>query len=145
MMMNTDFQEIQEQRGDEPRAANERHIAAALRAELRLAMARAAAVWRECGVEPGESVAIALASHAETIVACLGVARVGAVAVVVDPERSPREIEQLWLEGRWRFLLAESREGQPCAMRDFVLTRAEWQQALAAARPLTGSRATIAA
>ena len=144
-MMNTDLDEIQEQRSDDARAGRERGVAAALRAELRLAMARAAAVWRDCGVEPGESVAIALTSHAETIVACLGVARAGGVAVVVDPARSPREIEQLWMEGRWRFILAESREEQAPAIRDFVLTRAEWQQALAAAQPLTGSRATIAA
>lgn len=145
-MTNADLGEIQEQRGDDARAGAERRVAAELRAELRLAMARAAAVWRDCGVEPGESVAIALASHAETIVACLGVARAGGVAVVVDAARSPREIEQLWMEGRWRFILAESREEQVPTIRDFVLTRAEWQQALAAARPLAAaSRATIAA
>ncbi len=109
------------------------------------AVACAADVWRECGVEPGESVAIALASHAETIVACLGVAWAGGVAVLVDPARSPREIEQLWMQGRWRFILAESREEQAPSIRDFVLTRAEWQKTLAAASPLTGSRATIAA
>jgi len=143
--MNADLEEIQEQRGDETRAGSERRAAAALRAELRLAMARAAAVWRDCGVEPGERVAIALASPAETIVACLGVARAGGVAVVVDPARSPREIEQLLAQGGWRFILAESREGQPAAMRDFVLTRAEWRQALEAAPPLTESPATIAA
>ena len=111
--------------------------------ELRLAMARAAAVWRDCGVEPGESVAIALASHAKpSSRAWRG--RAGGVAVVVDPARSPREIEQLWMEERWRFILAESREEQAAAIRDFVLTRAEWRQALKAAPPRTESRATIA-
>ena len=143
--MNADLEESREQRGDATRAGSERRAAAALRAELRLAMARAAAVWCDCGVEPGESVAIALASHAETIVACLGVARAGGVAVVVDAARSPREIEQLWAQGGWRFMLAESREEQPAAMRDFVLTRAEWLQALEAAQPPTESPATIAA
>jgi acyl-coenzyme A synthetase/AMP-(fatty) acid ligase len=133
MTMKADFDEILERRP-----------ATSLHAELRLAMARAAAVWRDCGVEPGESVAIALASHAETIVACLGVARVGGIAVVVDPARSPQEIEQLWMEERWRFILAESREQQSAVVRDFVLTRAEWRQALEAAQPRTESRATIA-
>ncbi|MDP3758935.1 MAG: AMP-binding protein [Ramlibacter sp.] len=143
--MNTDFDEISEQRSDEAHAGRERRVAAALRAELRLAMARAAAVWRDCGVEPGDSVAIALASHAETIVACLGVARAGGVAVLVDAACSPAEMEQLRAQGGWRFILAESREGQASAMRDFVLTRAEWRQALETAAPLTGSPATIAA
>jgi len=142
--MNANLGEIQEQRSGEANTGRERHMAAALYGELRLAMARAAAVWRDCGVEAGETVAIALASHAEVIVACLGVARAGGVALVVDPTRSPREIEQLWLDGRWRFILAESREDQAAAIRDFVLTRAEWQQALKSARPFTESRATIA-
>ena len=76
-------------------------------------MARAAAVWRDCGVEPGESVAVALANHAEAIVACLGVARAGGVRGRGGPGVAPRsEIEQLWLAGRWRFILAESREEQ---------------------------------
>ena len=143
MVMNADLDDILEQRGDEAGAGSTRRASAVLRAELRLAMARAAAVWRDCGVEAGESVAIALESHAETIVAYLGVARVGGVAVVVDPARSPREIEQLWAQGGWRFILAESREEQPAAMRDFVLTRAEWRQALEAAQPLAESPATI--
>lgn len=143
--MSADLDAIQDLRSDDARSGTERCVAAALRADLRLAMARAAAVWRDCGVKPGESVAIALTSHAETIVACLGVARAGGVAVVVDPARSPREIEQLWMERRWRFILAESREEQAASVRDFVLTRDEWQQALAVAQPITGSRATIAA
>jgi acyl-coenzyme A synthetase/AMP-(fatty) acid ligase len=105
----------------------------------------AAAVWRECGVEPGESVAIALASHAETIVAGLGLARAGGVAVVLDAARSPREIEQLWAQARWRFILAESREEQAASVRDFVLTRAEWQRALHATQPLAQPPATIGA
>lgn len=142
--MKADFDEILELRSGQADARGERRAATSLHAELRLAMARAAAVWRDCGVEPGESVAIALASHAETIVACLGVARVGGIAVVVDPARSPKEIEQLWMEERWRFILAESREEQSAVVRDFVLTRAEWRQALEAAQLRTESRATIA-
>jgi hypothetical protein len=48
------------------------------------------------------------------------------------------------MEERWRFILAESREEQAPTIRDFVLTRAEWRQALEAAQPRTESRATIA-
>ena len=142
--MNTEQGELQQRRrGDEANTVTQRRVASALHAELRLAMARAAGVWRDCGVEPGERVAIALTRHAEAIVACLGVARAGGVAVVVDPALSPSAIEQLWMEGRWRFILAESREDQAAAIRDFVLTRAEWRHALKAAQPRTESRATI--
>lgn len=144
-MVNLDLEDIQHQRAEEATDETERRAVAALRAELQLAMARAAAAWRDCGVEPGESVAIALASPAETVVACLGVAAAGGVAVLVDPASAPSEVEQLWQAGRWRFILADSREEQVHAIRDFVLTRAEWRQALAAAAPLTGSAATIAA
>lgn len=142
--MNADLDEIHKQRSGQPSTGNEKRVTSALHAELRVAMARAAAVWRDCGVGPGERVAVALTRHAEAIVACLGVARLGGVAVVVDPTLSPREIEKLWMEGRWRFILAESREEQAAAIRDFVLTRAEWRQALNAEQPCTEPRATIA-
>jgi len=143
--MNADLAEIALRRDDDVQSRGKRRVAAALRAELRQAMARAAAVWRDCGVEPGESVAIALPSHAESLVACLGVAEAGAVAVLVDPASSAKQIEQLRSAGGWRFILCESRELQPPAIRDFVLTRAEWRQALAAVHPETESPATIAA
>ena len=107
------------------------------------ALARAAAVWRQCGVEPGESVGIALANPEEARVASLGVARAGGFAVRVDPASSPGEIERLRERGRWRFILAESREEQPAATRDFVLTRAEWREALDAARRPAATPATI--
>lgn len=136
--------EPQDQRDAAPHARPPGHAAAALRAELRHAMGRAAAVWRDCGIEPGESVAIALANPAESLVACLGVAEAGGLAVMVDPASSPGEIEQLRSRGGWRFILAESREEQPASVRDYVLTRAEWRQALAAARAPEESPATIA-
>lgn len=124
--------------------ADGRRAATGLHAELRQAMVRAAVVWRDCGLEPGDSVAIALASHAETIVACLGVARAGGVAVVVDAARTPGEIERMWLQERWRFILAESREDQAASIRDLVMTRDEWRQALKAAQHRVQPRATIA-
>lgn len=143
--MDADLDENPHQRSSQSATRGERPATSTLHAELRLAMARAAAVWRDCGVEPGESVAVALTRHDETIVACLGLARAGGVAVVVDPASSPHEIERLWLQSRWRFILAESREDQVATIRDFVLTRDEWRQALQAAQPLSGSpRATIA-
>lgn len=142
--MDAQLDDIHRQRGEPPITCSEPRATTTLHAELRLAMARAAAVWRDCGVEPGDSVAVALTQHAETIVACLGVARAGGVAVVVDPTLPPHEIEQLWLEGRWRFILAESRENQSACLRDFVLTVAEWRHALEAAQPMTPPhRATI--
>lgn len=143
-MMNADLDDIDAQCDDESQAERERRVAIVLRAELRHAMARAAAVWCDCGVEPGESVAIALASHAEALVASLGVAQAGGVAVLVDPASSPGEVERLRSRGNWRFILAESREGQSATVRDYVLTRAEWRHALEAA-PVPGELpATIA-
>ena len=143
--MNANFDETLEQREDEPHAQDGRMVATALRAELLQAMTRAAAVWRDCGVEPGESVAVALANHAESLVACLGVAQAGGVAVMVDPASPPGDIERLRARDGWRFILAESREEQCATVRDFVLTRAEWRHALEAARSRPESPATIAA
>jgi acyl-CoA synthetase (AMP-forming)/AMP-acid ligase II len=143
-MRHATLDEPQALRDDVPHTRPPGHAAAALRAELRHAMARAAAVWRDCGVEPGESVAVALANPAESLVACLGVAEAGGFAVIVDPASSPEEIGRLQSRGGWRFILAESRESQPVAVRDFVLTRAEWRRALEAARAPGESPATIA-
>lgn len=143
--MDANLDETLERREAGSHGQGEGHVATALRAELRQAMACAAAVWRDCGVEPGESVAVALASHAESLVACLGVTQAGGVAVLVDPASPPGEMERLRTRGGWRFILAESREDQPAAIRDFVLTRAEWQHALEAAQTGTESAATIAA
>lgn len=145
MTMDAQLDDALDQRHDDTDAPGGAQAASALRAELREALVRAAAVWRDCGVEPGESVGIALANAAEALVASLGVAQAGGCAVMVDPASPPREIERLRERGRWRFILAESREEQLAATRDFVLTRAEWRRALEAARPAAASPATMAA
>lgn len=144
-MTNAELDEIPEQRDEDVHALAHRRVAATLRAEVRHALSRAAAVWCDCGVEAGESVAVALSSDAESLVACLGAAEAGAVAVLVDPTSSPNEIERLHARGGWRFILAESREEQPASIRDFVLTRAEWRRALEAAQPPSASPTTMAA
>lgn len=97
---------------------------------------RAAAIWRDCGVRHGEAVAIGLADRAEARLACLGVASAGGVAVIVEADLPVQQLEMLWQRAAWRFLLAESRAERPAAMRDFILTRAEWLQALEDACPV---------
>lgn len=101
-----------------------------------LEVARAAAVWLDCGVLPGETVAIRLGECLESLVAGLGATSLGGVPVVVDPLLPAGEFERLWSQSRWRFILADSRAEQPAALRDFILTRAEWRLALAQASPL---------
>lgn len=98
-----------------------------------LAVARAVAVWRDCGLLPGEPVAIRLGDSLESRVAGLGAAALGGVPVALDPLLPADEFERLWSQSRWRFILADSRAEQPAALRDFILTRAEWRQALAEA------------
>lgn len=100
-----------------------------------LEVARAAAVWLDCGLRPGEPVAIRLGESLESRVAGLGAAALGGVPVAVDPLLPGWEFERLWSLSRWRFILADSRAEQPAALRDFILTRAEWRQALAEADP----------
>lgn len=97
---------------------------------LHLAAAQAAAAWRDCGVLAGETVAIRLGECVEARVATLGAALAGAVPVEIGPLVPAHEWQRLWSQARWRFILADSRAELPAAMRDFVLTRAEWQQAL---------------
>ncbi len=84
-------------------------------------------------MQPGEAVAVRLAHSADVIVACLGAASAGGRPVVVDPRLPADELERLHRAGGWRFILAESRPELPAVLRDFVLTRAEWRQALQAA------------
>lgn len=104
--------------------------------EVRLAVARAAAAWRDFGVENGESVAIGLVDSSEFIVACLGAAAAGAVPIAIDPLLPCEPLQRLCAQGGWRFILVESRESQPALLRDFVLTGPEWREALRAATPL---------
>lgn len=117
----------------EPSKCDEPHP---LLGEVRLAVARAAAAWRDFGVEDGESVAIGLADAGEFIVACLGAAAAGAEPIAIDPLLPGEQLQRLCAQGGWRFILVESREGQPVALRDFLLTGPEWREALRAAAPL---------
>jgi acyl-CoA synthetase (AMP-forming)/AMP-acid ligase II len=97
--------------------------------ELQHAVTRAAAVWRDCGVLQGESVAIRLIDSIEATIARLGAQAAGAVPVAIDPGLSASHWLRLWSNARWRFILAESRAEQPHEIRDFVLTLAEWREA----------------
>lgn len=91
----------------------------------------------------GEPVAIRLEAGGEATVACLGVARAGGVPVAVDPRMPSDEWQRLWSRAGWRFVLAESRAEQPAALRDFVLTLAEWRQALGGAQPVAAEALAV--
>jgi acyl-CoA synthetase (AMP-forming)/AMP-acid ligase II len=105
------------------------------------AVARAAAVWRDCGLETGETVAVRLVDRAESEVACRGAMAAGGVPVLLDANASALEWMRQWSRARWRFVLVESRSEHPAAMRDFLMTREEWLMAMAeiaAAAPARG-------
>jgi acyl-CoA synthetase (AMP-forming)/AMP-acid ligase II len=95
------------------------------------AVAQAAAVWRDCGLECGETVAVRLADRVESEVACRGAEVAGGVPVLLDPNASAREWMREWSRARWRFVLVESRSEHPATMRDFLMTREEWLMAMA--------------
>jgi acyl-CoA synthetase (AMP-forming)/AMP-acid ligase II len=95
--------------------------------ELRLATARAAGAWQDCGVAPGDAVLLRLPPGIEASVALLGAIWAGAVAVPL-PRALPQEEWAMWAaDVGCRFILDESREGYGAAWRDHVLTRTEWQ------------------
>jgi acyl-CoA synthetase (AMP-forming)/AMP-acid ligase II len=99
--------------------------------ELRLAAARAASAWQDCGVEPGDAVVLRLAAGLESSVALLGAVWAGAVAVPL-PRELPQQEWQAWAaDVGCRFILDESREAYGAQWRDQVITRAEWQAAFA--------------
>ncbi|MBI5275845.1 MAG: AMP-binding protein [Burkholderiales bacterium] len=98
--------------------------------ELRLAAARAAWVWHDCGVQPGEPVLLRLHDRLDRAVALLGAIWAGAVPVPLVTGM-PEKAWMAWAQHAGsRFVLDDTREGYDTAYRDNVMTVKEWQEAL---------------
>lgn len=107
--------------------------------ELRLAVARAAAAWRDCGVERGEVVQLHLPHGLDRAIAYLGAVWCGAVPVPLSGGMSVTG--QPWdAAAPCRFILAPSRQGYAPRWRDSVLTLQEWAMYQAEAVPCAPER-----
>lgn len=103
---------------------------------LRDATARAASAWRRRGLECGERVAIKLPDGCPSVSAFLGTIWAGGVAVTVNPRIPPDDWQFIVGEAGFRFILAESREDMPPAVRDRVVLLDEWLRDAATAAPI---------
>jgi len=102
--------------------------------ELRDAVAKAAGLWRELGVAPGERVAIALADDGDWVAAFLGAIRAGAVAVALNPRFAPADRDALAAEGGYAAWLGEDAALAPAGVPT-VLARAAWRVRAGLAAP----------
>jgi hypothetical protein len=98
-------------------------------ADLRPAIARAAAAWRKLGVRPGELLLLCIPPSGEETAAFFGALRAGAVPIrcagLADGAGDSRPPT--------RFILDTGRGGYPMRWRDSVLTLPEWRKDLAQA------------
>ncbi|MFP3940883.1 MAG: AMP-binding protein [Thermoanaerobaculia bacterium] len=74
------------------------------------AAARAAEVFREAGVGPGERVAVRLGNRLEHVVAIHGAAWAGAVLVEIHPKLAPAEVPDLLKAAKARLLVTEAED-----------------------------------
>ena len=84
-------------------------------AELDARAARAAGALRQRGVEPGDAVALVLATTVGAVAAFHGVLRLGAVVVPLNPLLSTREVEERVAESGARLLPVEELVGPEVA------------------------------
>jgi hypothetical protein len=107
--------------------------------ELRSAVARAGAAWRDCGVERGECVQLHVPRGIDMAIAYLGVVWAGAVPVPLAREVSLAG--QPWdAQAPCRFILARSRGDYVEGWRDSVLTLDEWAMYFAESQPCAPQR-----
>jgi hypothetical protein len=95
--------------------------------ELRSAVARAGAAWRDCGVETGEVVQLHLPLDIEHAVAFLGAIWAGAVPVPLTREGFVPTGQPWDCQAPCRFILASSRQGYAPRWRESVVTLDEWR------------------
>jgi len=98
-------------------------------AELRAAVARAAGDWRKRGLEPGDRIAVKLPDGIAWVTAFLGAIWAGAVAVGVNPRLGATEWEAILSDARFRWVLAESRDGTLATWHERMVTLDEWSRA----------------
>jgi acyl-coenzyme A synthetase/AMP-(fatty) acid ligase len=103
---------------------------------LRDAVARAASVWRQRGVAPGDRVAIKLPDGSVWVSAFLGTMWAGGVAVAVNPRIPADEWQFILGDAGFRFILAESHDDAPAAYRERVVTVTEFLRDALGAAPI---------
>ncbi|AMO22511.1 hypothetical protein GCM10027034_29050 [Ramlibacter solisilvae] len=108
--------------------------------ELRIAVARAGAAWRDCGALPGEVVQLHLPLDIEHAVAFLGAIWAGAVPVPLAREGVFATGQPWDQQAPCRFILAASRQGYATRWRDSVMTLAEWHAYLGESGPMSPAR-----
>jgi acyl-CoA synthetase (AMP-forming)/AMP-acid ligase II/rubrerythrin len=104
--------------------------------DLRDRVARAAAVWRERGLKPGDRVAIKLPDGIDWVVAFLGTIWAGGVAVAVNPQIPAAEWDYILDEAGFNVIVATAAEDTPACWRDRVILVDEGRRAVAAASPI---------
>lgn len=102
---------------------------------LRDRVARAAAVWRERGLRPGDRVAVKLPDGLDWVVAWLGTLWAGGVAVGVNPRVPAPEWQFILEEAGFDVIVAETAADTPAPWSDKVVTLDEGRRAVAAAQP----------
>ena len=113
-------------------------------AELDVACAQAAQVWRDRGVRSGDRVAVSLPNDADIVFAFHGVMRVGAIFVGINQNLAPPEKAYLLADSGTSVLLCDADTASALGphraelpdLREVVILDS-WQQQLAAAAPAT--------
>lgn len=102
--------------------------------DLRELTRRAAAVWKSCGVSPGDVGIIAMLDGIEMVAAFLGLIWIDAIPAPVSPRTDPKQIRDLLAESGAKVMLAEDELANAVGDKR-VLHRLAWQVALA---PIAG-------
>ncbi len=103
--------------------------------ELRDRVARAAGVWHDRGLMPGDRVAIKLPDGIDWVVAFLGTIWAGGVAVAVNPQIPAPDWQYILEEAGFNVIVAESDADTPSPWRERVILVEEGRRAVADARP----------
>ncbi len=104
--------------------------------ELRDRVARAAGVWHDRGLMPGDRVAIKLPDGIDWVVAFLGTIWAGGVAVAVNPQIPAPEWQYILEEAGFNVIVAESADDTPSPWRERVILVEEGRRAVEEALPV---------
>lgn len=105
--------------------------------DLRQRVARAAGVWRDRGIGPGDRVAIKLPDGFDWVIAFLGAMWAGAVAVPVNPRVPAPEWRYILDEAGFSVILVESVDADtPSPWRERLLRVDDFRWALEATAPI---------
>jgi acyl-coenzyme A synthetase/AMP-(fatty) acid ligase/rubrerythrin len=104
--------------------------------ELGERVARAAALWRAHGIEPGDRVAIKLPDGFDWVTAFLGAMWAGAVAVPVNPRVPAPEWQYILDEAGFSVILGESFDDTPSPWRERTMRVDDFRRALHNVQPL---------